>query len=47
MPAYEPVVGALLMGMEVKREVTAEVYENLTHALEEAEVQYGVRFRAE
>ncbi len=47
MPVYEPVVGALLMGMEVKRDVTEEVYGNLTRALEEAEVQYGVRFRAE
>jgi len=47
MPVYEPVVGALLMGMEVQQEVTEEEYGNLTRALREAESRYGVRFRAE
>ncbi|GMV90282.1 MAG: N-acetylglucosamine kinase [Candidatus Hydrogenedentota bacterium] len=47
MPTYEPVVGALLMAMEVKREVTPATYENLSGALRDAEARYGVRFRAE
>lgn len=47
VPLYEPVVGALLMGMEVKRAVTSDVYDNLTNALRDAEARYGVRFHAE
>jgi N-acetylglucosamine kinase-like BadF-type ATPase len=47
MPVYEPVVGALLMGMEVQQVVTESVYGNLTQALRNAETQYGVRFRSE
>lgn len=47
MPMFEPVVGALLMGMEVIGEVSAEVYDNLARELERAELQYQVRFKAE
>ncbi|MBX7259033.1 MAG: hypothetical protein K1Y02_21905 [Candidatus Hydrogenedentes bacterium] len=47
MPLFEPVVGALLMGMEVLGEVTSEVYDNLARDLERAESQYRVRFKAE
>ena len=47
MPMFEPVVGALLMGMEVAGEVTSEVYDNLTRELVLAESKYQVGFKAE
>ncbi|MCP4643619.1 MAG: hypothetical protein GY851_24435 [bacterium] len=47
MPMFEPVVGTLLMGMELDRTVTEPIYENLTRNLMEAEERYGVRFKAE
>ena len=43
--AFEPVVGALLLGMEVQGiEVTETVYENLTEQLLQAEKKYNVTF---
>ncbi|MCC6694227.1 MAG: hypothetical protein IT365_01225 [Candidatus Hydrogenedentes bacterium] len=47
MPVFEPVVGALLMGMEVQMKVTEEAYKSLASELVAAEARYGVRFRAE
>lgn len=47
MPAFEPVVGALLMGMELCLEITPKIYENLSRELMAAEQRYGVRFKAE
>ena len=47
MPVFEPVVGALLMGMELELKVNARIYDNLTEQLRAAERQYGVRFVAE
>jgi hypothetical protein len=46
LPAFEPVVGALLMGMERFLEITPAIYENLSESLLRAEKQYGVRFKA-
>ncbi len=46
-PIFEPVVGALLMAMEVKTTVSESMYENLSRDLLEAESRYGVKFRAE
>ena len=47
MPVFEPVVGALLMGMELDGEVTESVYQTLSHELDEAEQRYDVGFKAE
>ena len=47
MPAFEPVVGALLMGMELCLEITPVIYENLSNRLLEAEARYHIRFKAE
>lgn len=47
MPMYEPVVGALLLGMELDITVTDEYYERLSSSLEESEKKYGVRFKSE
>ncbi len=47
MPVFEPVVGALIMGMELRLEVTGEIYETLSRELSEAESRYQVRFRME
>lgn len=46
MPLFEPVVGALLMGMELDRPVTDAVYENLARQLAEAEQRFGVKLKA-
>lgn len=46
MPMFEPVVGALLMGMELHLEITSEIYENLSNQLLAAEAQYHTRFKA-
>lgn len=46
MPCFEPVVGALLMGMEQALEITPAIYENLSESLLRAEKLYGVRFKA-
>ncbi len=47
MPLFEPVVGALLMGMDMDGAVTDEVYDNLARSLGEAEKRYHVRLKAE
>ena len=47
MPMYEPVVGALLLGMELDCTVTDTVYERLSNSLVESEKNYGVRFKTE
>ena len=47
MPIFEPVVGALLMGMELDVTVTEQVYENLSRELDAAENRYQVRFKTE
>ena len=47
MPMFEPVVGALLMGMELRLEITPEIYENLMNQLLAAEARYRIRFKAE
>jgi N-acetylglucosamine kinase-like BadF-type ATPase len=47
MPIFEPVVGALLMGMELDVEISEPVYQNLAKQLVEAESRYGVPFKAE
>jgi N-acetylglucosamine kinase-like BadF-type ATPase len=46
VPAFEPVVGTLLMGMEIDMAITDTIYRNLTDALSLAEVRYGVPFKA-
>jgi len=45
--AFEPVVGALLMAMEVDKPVSDAVYDHLAESTREAEKRYGVSFRAE
>jgi N-acetylglucosamine kinase-like BadF-type ATPase len=47
MPIYEPVVGALLLGMELDCTLTDRCYEQLSASLEESELKYGVRFKSE
>ncbi|HEX71815.1 MAG TPA: hypothetical protein ENN65_00650 [Candidatus Hydrogenedentes bacterium] len=47
MPVFEPVVGGLLLGMELDSTITGEVYQALSNALEQAEARYGVRFKSE
>lgn len=46
MPVFEPVVGTLLMGMELDITVTEEVYETLSRELLEAERRYQTKFKA-
>lgn len=45
--AFEPVVGALLMGMELDVEISETVYQNLSSQLVRAEERYQVKFKAE
>ena len=47
LPIYEPVVGALLLGMEMDHTVDDVVYERLSNSLAESESVYGVRFKTE
>jgi hypothetical protein len=47
MPIYEPVVGALLLGMELDCTLTDGCYEQLSASLEGSELKYGVRFKSE
>jgi N-acetylglucosamine kinase-like BadF-type ATPase len=47
MPVFEPVVGALLMGMEIDLQVDDRIYETLSRELVEAETRYHVKFKAE
>lgn len=44
--AFEPVVGTLLMAMEIETPVSDEVYAHLSDELNRAESVYGVAFRA-
>ncbi|MBI4556146.1 MAG: hypothetical protein HY706_01060 [Candidatus Hydrogenedentes bacterium] len=46
LPVFEPVAGALLMGMELEVEVSEEIYQNLSAQLEQAERKYQVRLKA-
>lgn len=47
MPAFEPVVGGLLLGMELDATITEAVYQTMSEALERAEAKYQVRFKSE
>lgn len=47
MPAFEPVVGALLLGMELDGTITPEVHATLSEELTRAEGRYHVRFKSE
>ena len=47
MPVFEPVVGALLMGVELDITVTEDIYQTLSRELELAEHRYQVKFKAE
>ena len=47
MAAYEPVVGALLMGMEMDVTVDEVTYQRLSENLALTEQRYGVRFKSE
>ena len=47
MPLYEPVVGTLLLGMELDQPVTETVYNTLSAGLAQAEQRYAVRFKSE
>lgn len=47
MPIFEPVVGALLLGMESDVQVTDEIYQNLERRLVEAGQKYQVNFKAD
>jgi N-acetylglucosamine kinase-like BadF-type ATPase len=44
---YEPVVGALLLGIEIDTVVDDEKYALLSRSLEEAAVRFGVNFQAQ
>ena len=46
MPVFEPVVGTLLMGMELDIQVTEGVYRTLSRDLLEMEKKYQVKFMA-
>lgn len=45
-PAYEPVVGALMMAYEEAGALTGEVYEGLQESLPRVEDRYGITLRA-
>ena len=47
MPAFEPVVGALLLGIELDHVVTDAIYSSLSRELDSAEERYGIRLKAE
>ncbi len=47
MPRFEPVVGTLLMAIEMTQEMTEAMYESLSRSLDEAQDRYSVRFKAE
>lgn len=46
MPTFEPVVGALLLGVELHHTVTDEAYGRLSHSLDRMGAKHGVAFRA-
>lgn len=47
MPIFEPVVGTLLLGMEIDCTISDEIYARLAASLEQAAASHGVRFKAE
>lgn len=47
MPIFEPVVGTLLLGMELDCTISDDVYARLSASLEAASVRHGVKFKAE
>lgn len=47
MPAFEPVVGALLLGMELDLVITDGIYEALTGELAKAGARYNQKFKSE
>ena len=47
MPAFEPVVGGLLLGMELAGPVSEAVYDTLTEELDTAAARYGIAFRSQ
>ncbi len=47
MPVFEPVVGTLLMGMELDVTVTEDVYATLSRELLDAERRYQTKFKAD
>lgn len=47
MPVFEPVVGGLLLGMELDGTISESVYQTLADSLAEAEKRYQVRFKSE
>jgi N-acetylglucosamine kinase-like BadF-type ATPase len=47
MPVFEPVVGALLLGMELELKVTDTIYTAMSGELSNAEDRYQVRFKTE
>ncbi len=47
MPVFEPVVGALLMGMERDLRITDTIYTTLSQSLDTAESNYSVKFKME
>lgn len=47
MPEFEPVVGALLLGMDLDGEIAPGVYDTLASELQRVEGLYGVRFKTE
>lgn len=46
MPLFEPVVGTLLLGMELDIDVSDTVYDTLAGELAEAETRFGVQLKA-
>jgi N-acetylglucosamine kinase-like BadF-type ATPase len=47
MPVFEPVVGGLLLGMELDGTITEPVYQSLGESLAEVGTRYNVRFKSE
>jgi len=47
MPIFEPVVGALLLGIELHATITDDIYNRLSNALDHAGQTHGVQFRAQ
>lgn len=47
MPVFEPVVGGLLLGMELDAPVNESLYNRLSEELDKAEKRYGIHFKTE
>jgi N-acetylglucosamine kinase-like BadF-type ATPase len=47
MPVFEPVVGGLLLGMELDGPVSESIYNRLSEELGKAETHYGIHFKSE